>query len=69
MAMSKKQFIALADAIRAFDGERHKGEGRFSVSQLWALAAFCQKQNPNFDRDRWLGYIAGENGPNGGKIS
>jgi hypothetical protein len=30
------------------------------------LADFCQSQNPNFNRDRWLGYIAGTNGKNGG---
>jgi hypothetical protein len=31
------------------------------------LADFCRTQNPRFDRERWLDYIAGKCGPNGGK--
>jgi hypothetical protein len=30
------------------------------------LADFCAAQNPKFNRERWLGYIAGTNGKNGG---
>ena len=26
-------------------------------------------ENPRFNRERWLGYIAGENGPSGGQIT
>ena len=33
-----------------------------------ALADFCQAQNSNFKRDRWIDYINGECGPNGGKV-
>ena len=29
---------------------------------------YCEAQNGNFNRERWLGYIAGENGPSGGKV-
>ena len=32
-----------------------------------ALASFCQQSNPRFLRQRWLDYIAGQCGPNGGK--
>lgn len=32
------------------------------------LADFCKSQNGAFDRDRWLGYIDGTNGPNGGPV-
>jgi hypothetical protein len=32
------------------------------------LANFCQAQNPDFNRKLWLDYIAGNCGPNGGKI-
>jgi hypothetical protein len=32
------------------------------------LADFCKNQNSRFDRERWLSYIAGECGPNGGKV-
>jgi hypothetical protein len=58
--MSKKDFIALADSIRAFPG-------RFSNEQIFMLAEFCKSRNPAFNRERWLSYIAGECGPNGGR--
>ena len=61
--MTKKNFIALADAIR-------NGTALITLStvQLEALADFCASQNPQFNRERWLGYIAGTNGKNGGKV-
>jgi len=58
--MSKKHFIALADAI--------KKQGNFQLDHLETLAEFCRSQNSNFKRERWLSYIAGECGPNGGKV-
>lgn len=71
MAMSKKDFIALADAIREHNRiaahPANAGMQWFSADQLDALATFCKQNNMNFMRDRWLGYIAGENGKNGGK--
>jgi hypothetical protein len=63
--MSKKHFIALADHIRDYN---LGGDTDFTESQLNALAFFCEQQNPNFNRERWLGYIAGECGPNGGTV-
>jgi hypothetical protein len=67
--MSKKHFIALADAIR--DTKKRYENGAvtaepFSLMQICDLADFCQSQNSNFNRERWLSYIAGECGPNGG---
>lgn len=62
--MSKKDFIALADAIRTHN--EHNALP-FGQEQLETLATFCAQQNPNFKRDRWLDYIAGKCGPNGGK--
>ena len=61
--MTKKNFIALADAVR-------NGTELIALTQpqVEALADFCQSQNPNFNRERWLGYIAGANGENGGKV-
>ena len=56
--MTKKDFIALADALR---GKAMPREA------LDALLAFCQRSNPNFKRDRWLDYYSGLAGPNGGK--
>ena len=63
--MTKKHFIALADHIRIFN--RHEDEP-FTARQLKELACFCQYQNPQFNQERWLDYIAGECGPNGGTI-
>lgn len=65
--MTKKTLIALADAIRA--GFRAT-PGCWTQDQvLDLLADFCAQQNPAFKRDRWIGYVRGENGPNGGKRS
>lgn len=70
MSMSKKDFIALADAIREHDSCVAHGidEQVFTPDQLDTLARFCSLQNANFKRDRWLSYIAGECGQNGGQI-
>jgi hypothetical protein len=73
--MSKKHFIALADVLREhnriatmyLDSSGVPGVPLFSPSQIHALADFCQAQNRQFNRERWLAYIAGECGPNGGK--
>ena len=59
--MSKKHFIALADAIK-----NSTALITLTQVQIEALADFCQAQNSNFNRERWLGYIAGTNGKNGG---
>lgn len=61
--MTKKFFIALADWIRT----EFTGDDTLSESQLEKLAEFLRSQNPSFDRERWLGYILGANGPSGGK--
>jgi len=68
--MTKKHFIALADTIIGHNEDAkacHAPNSVFKGSQLTALADFCQAQNPQFNRERWLSYIAGECGPNGGK--
>jgi len=62
--MSKKNFISLADAIR--EHNQKSASQPFTTDQLDILARFCALQNPNFKRERWLGYIAGTNGKNGG---
>lgn len=61
MAMSKKDFIALADALRPL-GNRIDGDIKN------ALCRFMRSQNQNFKEDRWLNYLAGECGPSGGRI-
>jgi len=64
--VTKKHFIALADAIREHNRIVYLGEG-FDIDQIDTLADFCKSQNSQFDKDRWMGYIAGECGPSGGK--
>ena len=64
--MTKKHFIALADFLRIRTLTPNNG-GSFTESQIEQLADFCQSQNPQFNRERWLGYIAGSNGKNGGR--
>ena len=69
MAMSKKDFIALADAIRDHEYKARIMSGHytgFTADQINMLADFCNSQNPNFMHQRWFGYINGECGKNGG---
>ena len=63
--MTKRHFIALADAIR--DHNKYCGE-QFTGRQLTTLANTFQAINPNFNRSRWLDYVAGKCGPNGGSL-
>lgn len=62
--MTKKHFIALANAIRGFNHAYPESE--FSYGQMQAIADVCKASNFNFNRERWLSYIAGEREPNGG---
>lgn len=62
--MTKKHFIALANLIIGAQSTAHA----FTPKQIEYLAEWCKQQSPNFDPNRWLGYIAGENGPSGGSI-
>jgi hypothetical protein len=66
--MTKKTFIALADMIREHNARCSNSfvSDKFSKTQIEALADFCQSQSHKFMRGRWLAYIAGECGPNGG---
>ena len=67
--MTKKNFIALADSTRTFFETNAGAEMDVNTRNVLInhLADFCQSQNSNFNRERWLGYIAGTNGKNGGK--
>jgi hypothetical protein len=61
--MSKKDFIALADALRGMDVTGH-----LTPEVINALCAFMRHQNPRFMEVRWREYLAGKCGPNGGKV-
>ena len=65
--MTKKHFIALADTIKAFNVTNAGTEMDETTRGILIqhLANFCAAQNPNFNRDRWFGYITGTNGKNG----
>lgn len=68
MSMTKKDFVALADAIRAHN-KYYAGSpdaDNFFDCHLNTLADFCKRQNVDFKRERWLGYIAGTTVKNGG---
>jgi hypothetical protein len=68
--MSKQDFIALAETIREenrFAVDNHQ-PAPFNEQAILCLARFCKNQNYNFMRERWVGYIAGENGPSGGAV-
>lgn len=58
--MSKKDFIALADHIKT-------STANWTQEHLDVLASFCKSRNGRFMRERWLAYVRGECGPNGGK--
>ena len=65
--MTKKHFIELADCIRTANFHGHQGmDVTFTSAHLKVLASFCRSQNGRFLEDRWLSYIAGKCGPNGG---
>jgi hypothetical protein len=68
--MTRKDFVALADSIREHNRlAQFDGENAFTLDQLAALARFCASMNPRFKRERWLDYIAGQCGPNGGAVA
>jgi len=66
--MTKQHFIALADWIRDYNDTSFGHQFPFTSDHINALADFLQAQNPLFNRARWLGYLNGTCGPNGGEV-
>ena len=62
--MTRQQFIAaLADWIRRDNSLSREDpfnleHASFTQTQIDSLASFCQSQNPQFNRQRWLNYVA-----------
>jgi hypothetical protein len=56
--MTKKDLVALADSLRMHN-RRADGRTEFTPDHLRVLADFCAAQYPNFNRERWIDYIAG----------
>ncbi len=63
--MTKKHFIALADVLRNLSTS-DDGSSVEYMGLVDELAVFCAQQNPRFNRERWINYITGQCGPNGG---
>ena len=59
--MTKKDFVALAGALRIHNREAD-GRTEFTPDHLQVLADFYASQIPNFNRERWIDYVAGECG-------
>lgn len=79
--MTKKHFIELADIIKNIKPTIDtSSNGNFVVPSTYQFALnqweknilkfadFCKAQNVNFNRERWISYIKGECGVNGGRI-
>lgn len=76
--MTKKHFIELADwlrmpgmipaSVREALGDRPDLVQPVMDALTRDLARFCKSQNCRFDTDRFIGYVRGENGPNGGRV-
>ena len=77
--MTKKHFIELADRIAALPVHDMQYSGKAGGPTVTVpmlkyqevvdmLADFCRSQNSQFNRSRWMDYIAGECGPSGGKV-
>ncbi len=74
--MTKKYFIRMADYLTTEEVSKYcriasvDGETYVLLTDLHKhLADFNHEMNPRFDRHRWLSYIAGRCGPNGGVIN
>jgi hypothetical protein len=57
MAMKKTDFLALAGTIKSHN--QNPAVEPFTPAQVELLADFCQSQNPDFKRDRWLQDVLG----------
>lgn len=68
--MSKKDFIALANALRAQKPAEHWDPNKRVQWELdvKAIADVCAASNRAFMRDRWMDYVNGLCGPNGGPV-
>ena len=68
--MTKKHFIALADALKEsrpimpLDSDK----GRQWCKDVHTIGDCLDRANPQFNRERWLDYIEGKCGPSGGAI-
>jgi hypothetical protein len=64
MSITKKELIA----IGGFMKEKVGTPDQFTIQQVHDMATFLRTRNQRFDRAKWIGFVTGANGPNGGKI-
>jgi hypothetical protein len=62
--ITKKYLIAVGQLIKDARGTSDE----FSTSQIHSMASMFRRHNPRFSRERWIGFVMGVNGPNGGAI-
>ena len=66
-ALHCSEMVETGDAIPELtDSQSNRLRREILHAVAGEIASFCLEQNGRFDRERWLGYIAGTNGPNGG---
>ena len=64
--ITKNQIIEIADTIKDIARD---ADGLIELSLVVdKFADYLAAQNPNFKRERFIGYINGECGPNGGRV-
>ncbi len=67
--MTKKDFVAIADAFRASRTANTWLEANDQWSKdVNAVASVLATTNPRFNQARWLDYVNGLCGPNGGAV-
>jgi hypothetical protein len=64
MNLTEEHFLRLAAYIK----EHQYTDTPFRPEQIEVLANFCDYFSSNFNRERWLDYLANQCGPRGGKI-
>ncbi len=57
MSMTKKDFVALADAILKHNRRVKPGKEQFNTNQMYTLINFCKTRSKNFDATKWIKYI------------
>jgi hypothetical protein len=74
--VTKKDYIAIAKDLISTKPQPlafHPSKDYASALRQWelmrdVLCVTCEQSNSRFNRKRWLGFIAGDNGPNGGSV-
>jgi hypothetical protein len=56
--MTKRDVVALAEVLRIHN-QTADTRTEFTPDHLRVLADFCASQYPDFNRERWIGYIVG----------